>query len=64
MRKFTLIVLQMLCVAFVAQAQSFKLYVKLDDIEKDGSGLNWREAEFVLTGLLPERKYVSSALTA
>lgn len=72
MRKFTLIVLQMLCVAFVAQAQSFKLYYannvtdvsNLDDIEKDGSGLNWREAEFVLTGLLPERKYVSSALTA
>ena len=51
MRKFTLIVLQMLCVAFVAQAQSFKLYYannvtdvsNLDDIEKDGSGLNWRE---------------------
>ena len=51
MRKFTLIVLQMLCVVFVAQAQSFKLYYannvtdvsNLDDIEKDGSGLNWRE---------------------
>ena len=52
MRKFTLIVLQMLCVAFVAQAQSFKLYYannvtdvsNLNDIEKDGSGLNGREA--------------------
>ena len=41
----------MLCVVFVAQAQSFKLYYannvtdvsNLDDIEKDGSGLNWRE---------------------
>lgn len=51
MRKFTLVVLQILCVAFVAHAQSFKLYyannvtdvADLDDIEEDGSGLNWRE---------------------
>ena len=61
MRKFTLVVLQILCVAFVAHAQSFKLYyannvtdvADLDDIEEDGSGLNWREVATGSTMFIP-----------